>query len=271
MKAVFQKTDDFGLVAKRIKNFRGFPPMFHSHLEFIYVISGEVNMTIDGYDRILRAGEMSLLFPYIIHSYENAPDAEICMLLFEPQMVGAFESELSIKKPVYPFLPEAKALEPLMFRIIELASGDDAVRFRTACSYLQALVGELLDRVSVCGVEAVGENMTKPILRYCSEHFADEDISIKKIADALYISSSYVSKVFSSKLRYGFREYINELRVSRAKELLKKTDMRIVNVMYECGFRNQSSFNRIFCDINGLSPSMYRKQSREREKKAARG
>ena len=267
MKAVFQKTDDFDLVAKRIKNFRGFPPMFHSHLELIYVISGEVNMIIDGQSHTLREGELSLLFPYIIHSYENAPDAEIIMFLFESRTVGAFEGELSTQKPICPFMSDARAFEKPFLRITELVKDGDTVRFKTACSYLQAAVGELLSCVPLCEVETVEENMTKPILRYCSEHFSDEDISIGKIADALYISSSYVSKVFSGKLKYSFREYINELRVSKAKELLKKTDMKIVNIMLECGFRNQSSFNRVFCERCGISPREYREKSKERGKR----
>ena len=264
MKAVFQKTDDFGLTAKRIKNFKGFPPMFHSHLELIYVISGEISMNIDGHSHVLKEGELSVLFPYVVHSYENSPDAEIYMMLFEPRLVGVFEEELGSQKPAFPFYTDARPLEPLFKRIAELAALGDPVSFKTACSYLQSAVGELLAAMPLCEVEAVAENMTKPILLYCSEHFADEDISIKKIADSLYISQSYVSKVFSSKLKYGFREYVNELRISRAKELLKKTDMRIVNIMLECGFRNQSSFNRIFGEICGVSPREYRNRGQKR-------
>ena len=268
MKAVFQKTDDFGFIAKRIKNFRGYPPMFHSHLELIYVISGEISMNIDGHSRRLKEGEMSVLFPYIVHSYENAPETEIYIMLFEPQIVGSFEEELGSQKPAFPFYADARPLEPLFERIVELASSGDSVGFKTACSYLQAAVGELLAVMPLCEIDAVAENMTKPILLYCSEHFSDGDISIKKVADELYISKSYVSKVFSSKLKYGFREYVNELRISEAKKLLKKTDRKIVDIMLDCGFKNQSSFNRIFSDICGISPKEYRQKRKQEQLKA---
>ena len=219
-------------------------------------------MTIDGQSHTLKSGEMSVLFPYLVHSYENALKADTLLILFEPKTVGAFETELLSKKPRCPYLADADRFLPLLSRIIELVGREDTVGYRTACSYLQAMVGELLDTIPLCDVETVTENMTKPILFYCSEHFANEDISIKKIADGLYISPSYVSKVFSSKLKYGFREYINELRISRAKELLSETDMKIVNIMLECGFKNQSSFNRIFSDICGMSPRDYRATKR---------
>jgi AraC-like DNA-binding protein len=259
MKAIFEKRDDLGIVAKRIKNFRGFPPMFHSHMELIYVMDGEISMTIDGQDRVLKKGELSVLFPYVIHSYEDAPYSDAYILIFEPKIIGLFESELNSKIPVCPFLSGAQSFEPLIERITLLTAQKDPVNVKTAFAYLQAVIGELLGKMPLYQIDSAAENMTKPILLYCSEHFADEDIGIKKIASDLYISQSYGSKVFSVKLKYSFREYINELRISKAKELLRKTDMKIVNVMLECGFKNQSSFNRIFSEITGVSPKEYRR------------
>ena len=148
----------------------------------------------------------------------------------------------------------------LLLKTAELmkSNENDTVKLKTAAAYISSVIGELLCMMPLCDVESLSENMIKPILLYCSEHFTDEDISIKKIADELYISQSYVSKVFSMKLKYGFREYINELRIGKAKKMLSKTDMKIVDVMLESGFRNQSSFNRIFSEICGISPREYR-------------
>ena len=98
MKPIFEKKDNFGITAKKIKSFRGFPPMFHPHAELIYVISGKIDMIIDGYEHTLSAGEMSIVFPYVVHSYENAPDAEIFMVLFELETASLFEKELAESK-----------------------------------------------------------------------------------------------------------------------------------------------------------------------------
>ena len=263
MKGTFERKDKFDLIAKRCVGFRGFPPMFHPHCEILLVVKGEVHVTIDGYEHILRAGEISMVFPYIVHSYINAPEAEVYMLLFEPKMLDIFESELLQKKPVCPYLIGYAHLLPLFERICVLMAKDDTVKRKTAISYLSAIVGELLCTMPLCDVESTSENMIKPILLYCSEHFADEDISIRKIADELYISTGYVSKIFATKLKYGLREYINELRISKAKNLLSKTDLKIIDVMLECGFRNQSSFNRVFSEICGVSPSEYRRRKKQ--------
>lgn len=258
MKGTFEKKDKFGFRAKHTVGFRGFPPMFHPHCEMIMAVKGSINMMIGGRELTLEEGEISAVFPYVVHSYENAPETEFYMLLFDPDVTGAFENDLLQKRPVDPVIKDSTHLVHLFQKITELSVSDDIIGSKTAAAYLSAAVGELLRALPLCDAEDFGGNMVKPILLYCSDHFSDEDISIKKVADALYISSSYVSKVFSDKLKYGFREYINELRVAEAKKLLSKTDRKIVDVMLECGFRNQSTFNRVFADICGTSPKEYR-------------
>ena len=258
MKGVFEKRNKFGFSAKHTVGFRGFPPMFHSHCEIIAVFRGEINMRIDGKELTVRAGEISAVFPYVLHSYEDAPDTEFCIILFDPEAVSVFEKELLRKRPMHPVVAGLEWLFPRFEKVAALYRSGDEIQVKTAVSYLSAIVGELLCSMSLGTPDEVTENMIKPILLYCSEHFADSDISIKRVADELYISQSYVSKVFSSKLKYGFREYVNELRISEARRLLAKTDRKIVDIMLDCGFKNQSSFNRIFSDMCGMSPKKYR-------------
>ena len=261
MKGVFEKKDDFVFTAKHVKGFKGFPPMFHPHCELIYVTSGEIDMMIDGYEHTLISGEISTVFPYVVHSYESSPDAEAFIILFDTSTVGAFENDMTSSKPPYPYIEVGNDLTPLFYKVVEHMEKAPQ-NLKTASAYLSAIVGELLERMELCAVESMSENMIKPVLLYCSEHFSDDDISIKKIADELYISQSYVSKIFASKLKYRFREYINELRISYAKKLLSESELKIVDVMLECGFKNQSSFNRIFSQICSLSPSEYRRKKK---------
>jgi two-component system response regulator YesN len=105
--------------------------------------------------------------------------------------------------------------------------------------------------------------MTAQLLSYCAAHFA-EDITVSTLAASLYISESYVSKLFTRQLGCSFREYINQLRIHEAQNLLEATDLRIGQVMTRCGFQNQSSFNRVFLDLTGISPREYRYQARKR-------
>lgn len=256
MKGIFEKKE-LRIIAKQIKGFRGFQPMFHAHSEIVYVISGSINMVIDDIPRTLSAGELSISFPYSIHSYETSEDAEAIIILFAPVAAGSFEKKLLSCKPASPYLTNAETLRPLLQKICCYAKTDDSDMEQTAGAYLEAVVGELTLALTLSNIQETDLNIIQKILSYCSEHYK-EDISVKSVSAALYVSESAITKIFSTKLGYSFREYINILRISEAKSLLKHSNKRIIDIMYECGFQNQSSFNRVFYNDCGLTPKEYR-------------
>ena len=252
MKGIFEKKGHFGVKGHRIKGFCGYPPMFHTHGEMIYVMKGSLPTVVDGKEHILREGELCLLFPYLTHFYENAPDAEVLLILFDPE-VTAFDRLLLSQKPSYHYT-DGRDFYQMLDRAVTLLAEK---KVKTALGYLNAVIGELLERLPLEAADRLSGDSTTRILGYCAEHFAEE-ITVRQMAEKLYISESYISKIFSEKLKYGFREYINALRIDKAKSLLEHSDKKIVDVMYECGFRNQSSFNRIFRAACGVSPREYK-------------
>lgn len=262
MKALFEKKEQFNLIAKHVTNFKGFAPMFHSHCEIIHVVKGNIEMTIDGHHHVLKAGETCFVFPYSVHQYEDSQTAEAYIFLFDTNITGAFEESLYSQVPMLPYTNALKDAISTYERITKLYKQNTAFATQTATSYISAIVGELLCVLDLQERPTDSDDMVKQVLSYCTTHFSDDDISIQKIADELYISTSYVSKIFNQKLHYSFREYINVLRINHAKKLLKDMHYKIVDVMLECGFKNQSSFNRVFQNVAGISPKEYRKSKR---------
>lgn len=260
MKGVFEKKE-LRIMARHVHGFRGFPPMFHAHCELVYVISGTIHTVIDDVPRALSAGELSITFPYSIHSYEPSEDAEAIIVLFSPEAAGAFQKKLLSYKPQLPYLEYAGDFLPLLQKICSYTSSKDQDCENIANAYLEALTGELLLSMDLVSMEDTDLNTTQKILIYCSEHFK-EDISVHQVSSTLYVSESAITKIFSSKLKCSFREYINMLRISKVKNLLEHTDKKIVDIMLECGFSNQSSFNRIFIGDCGQTPKAYRDSHR---------
>lgn len=256
MDGIFEKKAYFQLDCITVKGFRGYLPMFHPHGELIYVMEGSLPVTVDGVSHRVSAGEVAVVFPYLTHSYESAPDSNAIIILFDPAST-AFDNTLLSQKPEQ-FYTDGSAFYPLLSRAVTM---DRAGKIKTAMAYLNAVLGELLELLPLEPRDSGAGDITVQLLSYCADHFA-EDITVKSIADALYISQSYVSKVFSQKLKCSFRAYINTLRIHRAQTLLKDTDKKILQIMSECGFRNQSSFNRTFLQITGTSPKAYRTATR---------
>lgn len=109
--------------------------------------------------------------------------------------------------------------------------------------------------------EKVNELVVK--LEYLMEQrylFKDSSIDISKISFELGVNYSFLSKVIRVKGYSNFSHYINTYRIEFVKKLLKETNLEKVTLMYiytEAGFKNQSTFNRAFKQIEGITPSDY--------------
>lgn len=257
MKISFEK-NDLSMVALQKKGFRGFPVMFHTHVEILCVINGEIKVNADGHMRNLKDGEMCVVFPYVLHSYEDAPDTEFRLIMFSPEFVSGFDKTLFSQRPVNPFFQMNDTFELLTKKVVAQAKCNDGLGDKIAQAYLSALVGEIITATNTIYAENARDTIMQRLLIYCNEHFS-ENITVSSAAAACFISESYVSKIFATRFQQSFRTYINELRINEAKVLLKKSDLKISEIMYACGFKNQSSFNRIFIDFCGKSPREYRK------------
>jgi AraC-like DNA-binding protein len=85
------------------------------------------------------------------------------------------------------------------------------------------------------------------------------DLSLETLATKLGLSGPQLSELLNQHLGKNFAMYINEFRVEAARKLLiAKPDLGILDVGYECGFSSKSSFNAIFRNSTGLTPSEFR-------------
>ena len=256
MKQRFEK-NELRMVAVEKTGFHSFPLMFHSHIEVLCVQEGSICVTLDSVEYELRAGELCVVLPYVLHSYEDAPNAKFRLLMASPSALTGLENtlmEVGIKEPVYTIDAQ---LDFLTERIVAHMAVQSALADQTACAYMGALVGELLMRHPLSKARESKSTVAKDLLIYCNEHFT-EAITIRSAAKDCFVSESFVSKIFARELNIPFRGYVNALRINYAKRMLEKTDMKITEVMAACGFKNQSSFNRIFFSICNVTPRQYR-------------
>lgn len=95
------------------------------------------------------------------------------------------------------------------------------------------------------------------VCEYMGSHFADS-ISLNTVAKLVGMSESAFSHFFKSKTGVRFIDYLNELRVARACQLLTDTTQTVSEICYNCGFNNMSNFLRLFKKKKGQTPVEYR-------------
>ncbi|MEK3913127.1 helix-turn-helix domain-containing protein [Paenibacillus sp. FSL H7-0331] len=95
-------------------------------------------------------------------------------------------------------------------------------------------------------------------MNYLEEHYG-EDASLDVVADKLNISGTYLSTNFKEKTGINFIEYLNGVRIRKAKHMLEGTDLKIQDISHLIGYQTINSFIRMFKKHTGLSPGEYRK------------
>ncbi|WP_169089118.1 helix-turn-helix domain-containing protein [Paenibacillus sp. PL91] len=106
------------------------------------------------------------------------------------------------------------------------------------------------------------------VLLYLQEHYMRNDLSLNLLASEFRISVSHLSKLFKEQKECNFIDFLMELRMSKAKELLSETEEKIRDIAERVGYTNVNSFVRIFKKITGLTPSEYRERAYEEMRKS---
>ena len=75
------------------------------------------------------------------------------------------------------------------------------------------------------------------------------------------MSVTYFSETFKTETGKGFSEYLTELRINEAKELLERGDMNVREVAARVGYRSANYFSRVFHRITGTTPSEYERRT----------
>ncbi|WP_143762603.1 MULTISPECIES: helix-turn-helix domain-containing protein [unclassified Cohnella] len=94
-------------------------------------------------------------------------------------------------------------------------------------------------------------------IRYIEEHY-QEDISLQEIAASIPMSESNFSRLFKKQTGVSFVEYLTQLRMEKAKELLLRPDEKVYEIALAVGYQDSRYFSQIFRKYTGDTPSEYR-------------
>ncbi len=114
--------------------------------------------------------------------------------------------------------------------------------------------------LEICGFLASGENIIGRLRILIDNNYHDPDFGLAQAAESLQLSGSYLSRLFKEKMNKNFTDYLMELRLERAKELLLHTDMKIEKIANKVGFVNHNYFGQVFKRVTGMTPRQYRQQ-----------
>ncbi len=94
--------------------------------------------------------------------------------------------------------------------------------------------------------------------------YINNELTLYDLATALDVSTSYLSLILNSCLKVNFYQYVNKYRVNEVQKRIKQNDTEkftLLTIAFESGFNSKASFNRIFKNTTGMTPSQYQKSA----------
>ncbi len=186
------------------------------------------------------------------------------------QMSHFFEHLSTIKQRIES--TKMKCME-LLINILQQSSSDELEHSAQAIIQLDKMetLSQIEQYVTKLGVEIANTNYeytvkkyskaVEKVIDYIEEELANPDLSLKKIArEVLFMNEDYLSRLFQSEMGERFSQYINRLRMEKAKQLLQEeNNLKMFEVSELTGFGNKSHyFSLSFKKYTGMSPTEYK-------------
>ena len=231
----------------------------HKELEIIYVRKGKAVAYADKNSYLLNAGDMFIAFPNQVHYYRTVIRGEFMVLIFSPDILYDVSSKISKSKPdinCFTSLDDGN-LKDIFDSIYSL---DGEYKNIAISGYLNVVMSRILPKLRLQTVDTENNSAFFNVIDFCTRNFKD-DITLDIVAEELHLSKYYISRLINNRLKQNFNEYINNLRISEACNLLRATDAKIADISEDVGFGTIRSFNRAFKLIMGISPAEYRSKN----------
>ena len=149
-------------------------------------------------------------------------------------------------------------------RKIETVFADRLLELLWYCASLQdmyVLLEQMISQKLIQLKEENAERESRPITeakQYIQLHF-QEELKLEDVSSYVGFNTTYFSTLFKKETGHNFTDYLTELRINKAKELLCQDNLSIQDVCELVGYRDMKYFSRLFKKLTGISPSDYRK------------
>lgn len=259
--------------------FSSVPLHWHSEFEINFIISGCAEFICGDNRSVSSEGDIIIIPPNMLHAVYPHEDFKQLYdtVVFSPEMLGISENDRCAAECLKPLLGGTEIntqitrehiyygeLKTTVENIFSCAKGNTPQLDMLMKSELLRFFWLLYEKGDIFRTDknTISRSETiRPAIEYMNENFS-EAVTIEQLAEITHMSKSYFMRRFKETAGVGAIEYLSQLRIKKACEILLKTDKTVVESAFECGFRNLSNFNRQFRKFVGCTPNEYRQTCR---------
>ncbi|MBR7111550.1 MAG: AraC family transcriptional regulator [Clostridia bacterium] len=238
---------------------------YHKGYEFVWVLKGELHATVADKHYLLRQGDALFVTPFALHSYTTDACSELFIAVFAGTHVSKFASATADKEPLNAkFTISSPLSEYLYAQMIALENAplkSHKLLKKPSPYALKSCLYAVCNEFAATAEwrdKKTNDDLVFKIISYIEQHYT-ENITLSSMANELSYEYHYISRVLRESLGIRFRTLVNQYRCERAKDMITETDMPLSVIAMTCGFQSIRSFNRIFSEITGATPTDVRK------------
>ena len=247
------------------QSFCSAPAHYHNDLEILQVTEGKMELIIGNEQIIAEPNQLYFINPEEIHTLYTAssPAAYRCFIFGKDLLDLPAENRIraTILDPIF----QQKLRFPRQLCDAELTALLNDIHAAQQQGGKELWIFADLLKLLAVAAPTLKENEGKTIdiplrraIRFMETHYT-EKIPLALIAEKAGFNSQYFCSYFKKNTRSTPIQYLNNLRIRHAKELLRKTDLPILEVAMQSGFENVSFFIQKFKSETGNTPAKYRK------------
>ncbi len=245
---------------------------FHDFFEIEFFLSGSASLVLNNRQYKLSRGCMHLLTPADFHLYhlEKGMECQYVNLRFDDSLLSAELLQILYACPTALLARMEGAAFDQVYREIQLLMEENR---RRETGYRIIIRGGL-ERICLLLLRSTAQqqdlllektNALDPKIQaavsFIQKNFRRK-IAIGEVAAIVNLSANYFSNYFSSVMGTSFSNYVKDLRLQYAMNLLQTSDLNINEISYESGFKTLSNFTSAFKARYGHSPKHYQHAAR---------
>lgn len=231
---------------------------------FFMVLEGSGTLTYNGQEYSLSKGDCVFLDcrnPYAHRSSENLWTLK-WVHFYGPSMHNIYEKYLQRGGLSHFTTQRTEEYNQLLQELFTITSSDSHVKDMQINEKLSALLTLLMQdswNPNQNSPRFSGKRNLREIKDYIDLHY-HKKISLDNLAQQFFINKFYLTRLFKEQFGISVNHYLLQVRTTRAKQLLRFSDLSIEQVGQECGMNDANYFSRIFKKVEGITPGEYRRR-----------
>lgn len=257
------ENEDLIVKSKLIHKGKSVKPHWHNYFEMEIIMDGEAIQVYNGERVKMERGSAYVLSYCDFHSFKAIEDVSLLSLRFKESVLPQKLAREIVSKP-----------NKLICKFDEYETVDIAAKIQRIGNEVRRpelfgnivcadLISEIIIAViRKCRIKTTEEDspLIQKTVAYINGNFRDR-LTLESVAEEVSASSNYLGTLIKKSLGISFNDYLNNIRLKYACEILSTTNLSVKEIAYASGYASKEYFSYVFKNKIGITPLVYRKEN----------